>query len=111
LIAIFAFGLSEVLKVFPFAGAFFKHEMQPTRQFPMMDCLGVVTYIQRLSDAELRRMSDTSQSRLNVAFESITESMEPNHFPTNRVDRNATHQRDAIPPANCQVAVVNTDLN
>jgi hypothetical protein len=48
LVAIFAFGVAEILEVFTFCGAFLDYETEPHRQFAMTHCLGIVAYIARL---------------------------------------------------------------
>jgi hypothetical protein len=62
LIAIFAIGVSKTFETLSLGGAFFECERKATRQFAMTNCLGVATYIQRLSSAGLRRMSGISSN-------------------------------------------------
>jgi hypothetical protein len=55
LVAIFAFGIAEVLEVFAFAGAFLDYESDSKRQFAMTNCQAIVTYVEGLDAAQLRR--------------------------------------------------------
>jgi hypothetical protein len=54
LIAIFAFGIAEILEVFAFCGAFLEWETESRRQFAMTNCLGIVAYVQKMNPDALR---------------------------------------------------------
>jgi hypothetical protein len=49
LVAIFAFGVSEILEVFTFAGAFIEYETESQKQFAMTNCMGIVADIRSLN--------------------------------------------------------------
>jgi hypothetical protein len=48
---------AQVLEVFAFAGAFLDYESDSKRQFAMTNCQAIVTYVEALDAAELRRRS------------------------------------------------------
>jgi hypothetical protein len=54
LVAIFAFGVGEILEAFAFCGAFLEWETDARRQFAMTHCLGIVAYIEKMDVDGLR---------------------------------------------------------
>jgi hypothetical protein len=54
LVAIFAFGVSEILEVFAFAGSFLDYVGNDAQQqFAMTNCVGIVEYITKMNAVEV----------------------------------------------------------